>query len=505
MKFMTGLAVAALATTTCVHAQNEFNPPVTNKPEVEVVPLEINSSADDFASVALMGERAIAFTSSREEGQRIYIATRGTSGWSAPTWASEALAKAEEIGSTALTPDGNYMIFAAFEWDPQDGDENGFGRTDLYSAERVAGEWVNVKNLGPVINSSAWDSQPALSSDGRTLYFASDRPGGVGGSDIYVAIRTASGWSAPRSLGLPINSANNDMAPTIAPDGKRLFFSSQGHGGAGGFDLFVVTGGDARGTGWSNIENLGTPINSDADEFFYVSIPNSKNAYFSSNRSGDFDIYTAYPNPFPLEALVTVSGVVTETGTGIPLGSRITVTDLASGEVVGNFSTDSQNGEYYVVLTKGRRYSITAESPDHIFYSDEYSVPPNTQSKDIKKDIDLFPTKGGTTRLLVFFDYDKTELKTDSKPDLSRAIEFLRANSALRVEISGHTDDKGDEAYNKKLSQGRAESVRRHLVSNGIDESRLVAKGYGEEQPLGDNNTDEGRAKNRRVDMKVIQ
>ncbi|MBC8145779.1 MAG: OmpA family protein [bacterium] len=320
-----------------------------------------------------------------------------------------------------------------------------------------------------------------------------------------MSTKTAAGWGAPQSLGLPINSANNDMAPTIAPDGKRLFFSSQGHGGAGGFDLFVVSGGDSRGRNWTNIENLGTPINSAADEFFFVSIPNSKNAYFSSNRTDNFDIYTAYPNPFPPEALVTVSGKVTETGTGIPLGSKITVTDLASGEVVGNFSTDSKNGDYYVVLTKGRRYSITAEADNHIFYSDEYSVPPNTAGKDIKKDIDLYPIKGGTTRLLVFFDYDKTELKTDSKGDLERAIEFLVANPGLKVEIAGHTDDKGDAPYNKKLSQGRAESVRRHFLSHGVDESRLSAKGYGEEQPIADNGSEDGRARNRRVEMRVTQ
>jgi outer membrane protein OmpA-like peptidoglycan-associated protein len=494
-----------MAWSTCAFAQDVFNPPVNNKPEVQVVPLDINTTDDDFAPVALMGERAIAFTTARDGGQRIYMSVRGTSGWSAPMPAGAALERAEEVGTTALTPDGNYMIFAAFEWEPANDQENGFGRTDLYSAEKVGGEWTNIRNLGGVINSSAWDSQPTLSSDGRTLFFASDRPGGMGGTDIYVCLRTASGWGAPTSLGQPVNTIGDDMAPTIAPDGKRLFFSSNGHGGAGGFDLFVVSNGDARGRGWSSLENLGTPINSASDEFFFVSIPNSKNAYFSSSRAGNLDIYTAYPNPFPPEAQVTVSGKVTETGTGIPLGSTITVTDLSSGEVVANFKTDSKDGEYFVVLNKGRRYSITAEAPDHIFYSDEYAVPPNTEGKDLKKDIDLFRTTGGTTRLLVFFDYDKTDLKDESKPDLNRAIEFLKSNPNVRVEIAGHTDDKGDDAYNKKLSQNRAESVRRYFMSNGIDQSRLIAKGYGEEQPVADNTTDEGRARNRRVELRVVE
>jgi len=503
MRFLTGLVAASLASTVLARAQQVFLPVVVDKPEVQVVPLDINTNDDDFAPVALMGERAIAFTSSRAGDQRIFMSVRSSNGWSAPMPAGSALARAEEVGTTALTPDGNSMIFAAFEWDPSGGDETGYGRTDLYSAEKVGGEWTNVRNLGPIINSSSWDSQPTLSADGRTLYFASDRPGGMGGADIYVSSLSASGWGAPQSLGLPVNSGADDMAPTIAPDGKRLFFSSRGHGGVGGFDLFVVSGGDARGRGWNTIENLGTPINSIADEYFFISIPNSQNAYFSTSRTGNLDIYTAYPNPFPPDALVTVSGIVTETGTGTKLAADITVTDLASGEVVANFKTDSQNGEYFVILQRGRRYSITAQAADHIFYSDEYTVAPNSEAKDVRKDIDLVPILGGTTRLLVFFDYNKADLKDESKPDLNRAIEFLKENPTLRVEIAGHSDDKGDEEYNRKLSQSRAESVRIYFSNNGIDGARLTATGYGEVQPVADNSTDEGRAQNRRVELRV--
>jgi OmpA-OmpF porin, OOP family len=505
MRLLTGLVAAIVASTTLAHAQEVFTPPVTDRPEVQVVPLDINTTDDDFAPVALMGERAIAFTSSRTGDQRIYMSVHESGGWSAPMQAGAALSRAEEIGTTALTPDGNYMIFAAFEWDPADGDETGFGRTDLYSAEKIDGEWTNIRNLGGVINSSSWDSQPTLSSDGRTLYFASDRPGGMGGADIYLSNRSASGWGAPQTLGLPINSHLDDMAPSIAPDGKRLFFSSRGHGGAGGFDLFVVSGADTRGRGWASIENLGTPINSAADEFFFVSIPNSKTAYFSTGRAGNLDIYSASPNPFPPEALVTVSGRVTEAGTGIPLGSDITVTDLSSGEVIASFKTDSRDGEYYVVLQKGHRYAITAKAQGHVFYSDEYTVPPDTEGKDLKKDIGLVPTSGATIRLLVFFDYNNSALREESKPDLNRAIEFLKENPDVRVEIAGHTDDKGDETYNKKLSQSRADAVSTYFSTNGIDASRLIATGYGEEQPVADNATEEGRIQNRRVELRVLK
>lgn len=476
--------------------------PVPNRTDVIITPLGINSSDDDFAPVALRGGIELIFTSSRSGEQRLWRATRGSGGWSEPMMESEALSHAAQAGAAALTPDGTFMIFAAYEWE---GDETqkGYGRTDLYSAELVNGAWTNVRNLGPEVNSSSWDSQPTLSVDGRTLLFASDRPNGKGGTDIYSSNRTASGWTRPTNLGAPVNSALDDMSPSIAPDGKSLFFSSNGHGGAGGFDLFVARGGSVRGTGWTTVENMGTPINSAFNDHYFISLPNSQNGYFASDRDGGLDIYTAAPNPFPAEALVTVSGVVIDARTRQPLAADIAVTDLTSGEVVGNFRTDSRDGAYFVVLTRGRRYSITATAPEYIFYSDEYSVSPTAQGQDLKKDIELSRLGQGTTRLLVFFDFDKSNLKDESKPDLNRAVEFLRSNPNISVEIAGHTDSLGNDPYNKRLSQSRAESVRQYLITGGIDGRRLEAKGYGEEQPIADNGTEEGRARNRRVEMRV--
>ncbi len=478
------------------------NPQVPNRTDVQITPLATNSSDDDFAPVVLRGGQTLIFTSARSGEQRIWRAERGSGGWDMPVAAAPTLDAAKHIGAATLTPDGTFMIFAAYDWDDVDS-LRGYGRTDLYSAELVRGIWTNVKNLGPEVNSSYWDSQPTLSVDGRTLFFASDRPGGKGGTDIYVTTRTASGWTRPVNLGDPINTQFDEMSPSIAPDNKSLFFSSNGHGGAGGFDLFVAKGGSLRGTGWTQIENMGLPINSAANDHYFISIPNSQNSYFASDRSGDLDIYTAVPNPFPPEALVTVSGVVLDRANRTPIAADITVTDLSSGEVVANYRTDGQNGNYYVVLARGRRYSITATAPDYIFYSDEYSVPPNSQGQDLKKDIELSRLGQGTTRLLVFFDFDKSELKGESKPDLNRAIEFLRQNPSITVEIAGHTDSVGNDSYNKKLSQSRADAVRQYLIQGGVETRRMAAIGYGEEQPIASNSTDEGRARNRRVEMRV--
>jgi len=481
-------------------------PAFTDRPEIKITSLETNSDHDDFAPVPLKGALLLYYTSTASTAfsgsgqQNIWTAERGNTGWSGIRPAGDSLGFGDQVGSATLTPDGNFMIFAAYRWD-NDVDANlPIGRTDLYSAERVNGEWTNVRNLGPGVNSEHWDSQPWLSSDGRTLYFSSDRPGGRGGTDIYISHRTASGWSAPANVGLPVNSALDELTPSLSPDNRLLFFSSNGHGGVGGHDLFVVKGGDEA---WSGLENLGTPINSAANEHYYASIPNSKNALFSSDRSGNLDNYIAFPNPFPPEALVTVSGKVIDARSRGPVAASITVTDLSSGEVVSTFRTDGANGEYYVILTRGRRYSITAEAPDYIFYSDEYSVPPTAGGADLKKDIELFRTSGGTTRLLVYFDFDRADLKNESKPDLNRGIRFLQENPTIRVEIAGHTDSLGTDAYNNRLSQQRAESVRSYLIQGGIDAARVIARGYGEAQPIADNGTDDGRARNRRVEMRV--
>jgi outer membrane protein OmpA-like peptidoglycan-associated protein/Tol biopolymer transport system component len=508
-RILTTAALLLVTMTAAVRAQHD-ELPVPQRNDIEIQPLVINSSEDDFAPVAVRGEEMLVFTSARSGPfggvgtQRIWMATKSGTGWSLPVTAGQALSWAEQSGSATLTPDGNFMIFAAYEWDESQPDKKGSGRTDLYSAERIGGEWRNVTNLGPVINSPDWDSQPTLSADGRTLYFASDRPGGAGGTDIYVTRRTTTGWTTPVNLGAPINTPEDDMAPTIAPDGKILFFSSKGHGGLGGFDIFAARGGNQLGVNWSSVENLGAPINSPSDEYFFVSIPNSKTSYFCSDRAGNQDIYIAYPNPFPPEALITVQGRVLDAKSGRPVAAEITVTDLSSGEVVANYRTDDRNGDYYVILTKGRRYSITAEAPDYIFYSEEYSIPPSAEGKNLNNDIRLNRTSGGSTRLLVFFDYDKSELKDESKPDLNRAINFLKQNPTVRVEIAGHTDSVGSQAYNKKLSQDRAEAVRTYLTQGGIDQTRMIAHGYGEEQPISDNGTEDGRARNRRVEMRVL-
>lgn len=480
--------------------------PLTHRPEVRVTELEINSRQADLFPVVARGGELMIFTSGRsgETGgsgdERIWMAAAGSGGWSHPVEAATALGSAEHAGGAAVTPDGNFMIFAAYGWD---GAEGGSGRTDLYSAERIGGSWGNIRNLGVEINSPYWDSQPTLSSDGRVLYFASDRPSGAGGADIYVSHRTGGGWSAPVNLGAPVNTPLGELTPSIAPDDKTLFFSSNGHGGAGGYDIFMASAPEGSGTTWRKVENIGTPVNTLYDEHCFLSLPNTRHGYFASNRNGDFDLYKADPSPRPADAMMVVSGRVLDSRSSVPVGAGITVTDLVSGETIANFRSDDRNGDYYVILKQGGRYSITAEADGYIFYSDEYTAPERAEARELKRDIALQPADGGATRLLVFFDYDKTELKRESIPDLDRATGFLRAHPGTSIEIAGHTDSVGSTSYNQRLSHDRAASVKRYFVSKGIADTRITVRGYGESSAVADNGTEDGRARNRRVEMRV--
>ncbi|MBU3699161.1 MAG: hypothetical protein FGM33_04000, partial [Candidatus Kapabacteria bacterium] len=318
--------------------------------------------------------------------------------------------------------------------------------------------------------------------------------------DIYTSTWDGSEWS----IAIPVagvNSPSGEMSPVIAPDGRTLYFASNRSGGAGGFDIYVAT---VQNASASNLRRMREPINSAADELFYGALPNSDRAMFSrTTANGDYDNYTLTPNPFPGEPVTLVEGVVRDEKSGEMIGAEITITDLKTGKRVATLYSDDQSGAYYATLPAGRLYSITASAPDHIFHSERYEVPSGAKGRTITKDIDLSPLRGGGGQLLVFFDLDKSELKSESMPELERVVALLRSELSVRVQFEGHTDDKGTDDYNDGLSQRRADAVRTFVISAGIDASRLTAKGYGKRRPMLRGSTDEIRQQNRRVEMKL--
>lgn len=466
--------------------------------QIVVEPLQINSSLDDFSSPITKHSNEMYMTSERDGTQKIYKVERSGSNWRIVDEVSRDVNSGSHNGAVALTPDGQYMIFSAYEHNVP-----GSGRTDLYSARRIEGEWTDVQNLGVAINSEYWDSNPSLSSDGMTLYFASDRPG-KGGTDLYYSQRTREGWTKAMPIN-SLNTASDELSPFIGADNNTFTFASNRSGGEGGYDIYFSK---KSGDNFSSPRNAGNVINTSADEYFYVINPNTDFAYFSSSRQGGkgaLDIYSAVPNPHPSDEVVFVSGIVRDAMTRAPLGSEIIITDLETGDETAYLRSDDETGEYFAVLQPGKEYSVTSERAGYVFYSERFKIPANISENDLKKDIFLNPIGSGKTRLLVFFDFDKASLKNESKPELQRVIDFLRKNPELKIELHGHTDDQGTNEYNDKLSTDRAKSVKKYLVDGGVQENRIVTKGFGKRDPLINSTTEVARAQNRRVEMVIVE
>ncbi len=466
--------------------------------KVEILPVEFNTSHDDFAPVLARSGRTMYLTvDNGGDANTIESVERSPAGWASSTDKESGVNGGDQNGCPAVTPDGQFMVFASLD-NPVDGQ----GRTDLYSARRVKGEWSEITNLGAAVNSAGWDSHPTLTPDGRTLYFASDRSGGRGGVDIYVSRLEQGRWTTAQPV-YELNTEFNEMAPRIAADGVTLFYASDQPGGLGGYDLYVAR---RAGTGFGSGRNLGTPINSASNELFYTVIPNSKHAYFSSDRPGrgGMDIFIAVPNPFPSEPVVAVSGIVTDALSTRPLGATIVITDLTTGRETARLRSDDETGEYAVALPSGHSYSITATTPGYLFYSERYDVPVEKGGADLSRDIQLTPLAQGRGTLLVFFDFDSDQLKDESRPELERLVELMREESGLRILLEGHTDDVGSDSYNDDLSARRAGAVRAYLNDAGIDANRVKTTGLGKRKPLIPAQTDEARARNRRVEMKVL-
>ncbi len=484
-----------LALSVAVFAQIQTR---TLTPKVEIFPFEYNSAADDFCPAITHNGATLYFTSDRSGEQRIYVC-RSRSGVLQSPDRIRTLGDAKQMGCPTLTPDGQVMFISAYQHEA-----GSAGRTDLYQSKRSEGYWSKAVPLGTTVNSSAWDSQASLSSDGRTLYFASDRPGGKGGTDLYRSRWLGDRWSAPEPLA-ELNTEFDEMTPSIAPDNKTLYFASNRPGGRGGFDIYVAR---LQGDRFSQPQNIGEPINTDANDISYIALPNSTTAYFASDRSGGaggYDIYRAVPNPEMPEPVVTMHGIVRSASTQVPVGADIIITDLKTKQKVAIFRSDDESGEYYVTLTAGRTYAITAYHPDYLFYSEQVEVPSTERGRDLERNIDLAPIENDrATRLLVFFDFDKSDLKEESLPELDLAAEFLKSHPDIRVRIEGHTDDVGSDEYNLQLSKRRAEAVKKYLLTKGIEERRITTIGYGKSQPKIKDTSPEARAQNRRVEMKII-
>ncbi len=377
-----------------------------------------------------------------------------------------------------------------------------------YSMVREDGSWSAPVNLGDVVNTKFSEKHPSISPDGRRLYFTSNRNGGKGNYDIWMSERVGNAWSKPVNLGDSINTPGIEQSPFIHPDQKTLYFASDGWPGLGKGDIFLSRLKD-EGT-WSRAENLGYPINSFNEEIGFIVNARGTRAFYTTNRreGTDTDIYSfQIPEQIRPNPVSYIKGRVYDSRTMKGIGAKFQLIDLESGKLVMESGSNEGEGDYFISLPSGEAYAFNVSQQGYLFYSDHFEIRKSYSQLDpFVKDIPLDPIRQGKMIVLnnIFFDSDSHTLKDISLVELEKIIEFLELNSNLKVEISGHTDNTGAPAYNLDLSQKRADEVVKYLVGKGIEAARLRAKGYGDTVPAGDNSTEEGKAKNRRTELKVL-
>ena len=581
----------------------------------------INSPFPDYNPVISADESTIIFSSRRigstgdgdvtDEGlymEDIYISHKKKDGtWSLAKSIGSNINTAGSEACIGISPDGQQLFVYR--------DLNG---GDIYYSNLDGDVWSGLSPLSANINSPALETNVSISVDGNTLYFVSDRKeGSYGGRDIWSSVKLPNGeWSLPTNLGPTINTAADEEAPFLHPDGVTMFFSSQGHKNMGGFDVFKTTKNtDGK---WSEPENLRAPINTPDDDVYYAQSPDGKRGYFSSIRKGNFgdkDIYRIDFERTMAEPLTLLKGILTFNGTSkmpsnikiivtedktnhlvqdikpneltgryimilapgvegktynisfeadgyqplavsivippnssyqelskefmlqmvnlesktlgtmgvkgvvrnkdgksIP-GATINVKDNATGKLIDTFFTTADSGSYYFILNRGQNYNISYEAKGYLFHSENVNVPKAAEFSTLQKDVVLDKVEVGSKIVLnnIFFDSNKSILRKESNTEISALVALMKEYPEVIIEVSGHTDSKGNDVTNMTLSQARSQAVVNALIKKGIDKTKLIAKGYGKTQPIAPNTLPNGKPdvkgmqQNRRVEMKIVK
>lgn len=505
---------------------------------------EINSEWDDYAPVLNANEDEIVFTSRRRDGnlnenvdtdnkpfEDIFISRKVNGAWQPAENIGAPVNSEYHDSNLALSADGQTLFIYKTD--------NG---GDIYFSNRNDnGSWSAPVPLPGIINSSFEEKSISISPDEKTLYFSSNRPGGFGGLDIYRAILNEKGeWSNVKNLGPKINTTDDDDGPFIDYDNKTLYFSSKGRRGMGGFDIYRTIFDEAT-LEWSEPENMGYPINTPDNDIFFVSTRDGKRGYYSSVREdgqGYDDIYmitipeqqVAQKDPDPVdpiepvdEPVDTVETVVPQQPTKFPLRYVVTAIDAQTKEPVDarirlqglrdNIIVPSTNKsagvvEFAVKEESAKDYRLSIESEGYMFVNQNVRLDGvSEQEKELTRTVELRKLETGMVSILrnIYFDFDKATFQQESYNELNKLERMMQQNPTMRVEIAGHTDNIGTAAYNLTLSKRRAEAVKDFLTKKGIDARRITAVGFGKSRPLASNDDEEeGRELNRRVEFKVI-
>jgi outer membrane protein OmpA-like peptidoglycan-associated protein len=432
----------------------------------------------------------------------------------------EGINTTQNEGAQAISADGSWLVFTACNRR----DDGSQGSCDLYLSQIKNEAWTKPTPFAAPINTASWDAQPTISADGRTIYFSSERPGGSGGRDLWQVSRTATGkWGAPLNLGTQINTEGNEQTPFIHPDGKTLYFTSDGHPGMGQNDLYMVR--MQPNGAWSTPLNLGYPINTRAHEGTLSVSLDGTTAYFAADRPeglGRLDIYSfELPQAVRPEPVTYARIKVTDATTGRPLVAKVELFGLPDNAELQNLST-KKNGMALFCLPTGVRYGLNVTKNRYLFHSEHFDlVESGAKTEPYTLHIELWPVAADSTTATttttptmpaaghpvvlknVFFTTGSSELRSESNAELDVLARFMTDNPTVRIQINGHTDDVGDDASNQRLSEARAESIKTHLIAQKVSAERIRAVGFGERNPVAPNDSDANRAKNRRTEFEV--
>ncbi|MBI5218981.1 MAG: PD40 domain-containing protein [Bacteroidia bacterium] len=476
----------------------------------------VNSAYDEYLPALTADEQTLVITvrlprenvspNSKNKFNEDFFVCRKTDGkWQIRETIGDEINTPNNEGAQSVSADGQTLYYTACE------KSGGYGGCDIFYSKRVGDTWSKPINIGSPINTESWESQPSISSDGKTLYFASDRPGGYGELDIWKSSLDVTGkWTNPINIGPQINTSATEMSPFIHPDNTTLYFASDGWIGMGGLDLFMSQT-DEKGA-WTEPMNLGYPINSSQEETSLIVNATGDKAYFSSKRDdtyGGMDLYEfeLYKEARPIP-VTYVKGKVFDAATKAGIEAKFELIDLETTDIEMEAVSNSGTGEFLVSLPTNRNYALNVSKKGYLFYSENFSLKNRANSsKPYQIDIPLQAIKVGDKIILnnIFFETNSYVLKNESKVELNKIIGFMKENNTVKIELSGHTDNTGSKDLNKKLSENRAKAVYDYLVNNSISSGRLRFKGYADMQPVAQNTTTEGKAKNRRTELKIIE
>lgn len=405
-------------------------------------------------------------------------------------------------GAACFTPDGQFVFFTACNR------REGIGDCDIYVSRLIGNKWSSPQNLGPLVNTTSWESQPSISHDGNTLYFASNRPGGMGGADIWFSKKVGGAWTEPQNMGKPINTPGKENCPFLHADGSTLYFSSDGHPGMGNLDLFLTRKIE---NGWSLPENLGYPLNTSGYEGNIFINSQGTVGYMNSDRKGTLgksDIYSFELDTRIQPSFTTfVRGLITDKVTDKPLNAKITFINLETRDTIRSVMSNELTGKFLLTLPVDQDYAAFVDAKGYIFASRNFSLkglPKNVnQYYDLEIELEQVIVGGVLVLNNIFYETNKFNLLDQSRTELEHLLRFLKSNPTVKIEIGGHTDKVGSDADNQALSEKRAGEVKKFLVAQGIAADRIAAAGYGESKPVCAEDTPECLARNRRTELKI--